>query len=361
MKICVYAISKNEEKFVDRWYSSMKEADAIYVLDTGSNDKTVEKLKKHNINVKQEIINPWRFDNARNISLEMVPEDTDICVCTDLDEVLVKGWRKELEKSWENNTTRLYYTYNWSIDENGKPKISFIYDKIHKRQGYKWIYPVHEVLKYEGIEKTVTNENIILNHYPDRNKSRSSYLNLLELAFKENPDNDRICHYLGREYYYHEEWNKSIDMLIKHINLETSNWRDEKAASMRYISRCYVNLNRYDEAYMWLNKAIKETPYLRDPYIEKALLAYNLKDWKLVKENVLKALMITEHNKTYINEAFSWDYTPYDLLSLADYYLGNYKEALDYINKAIDMDNSNERLISNKKLILDKLDEKKGN
>ena len=35
MKICVYAISKNEEKFVSRWVNSMKEADEIYVLDTG--------------------------------------------------------------------------------------------------------------------------------------------------------------------------------------------------------------------------------------------------------------------------------------------------------------------------------------
>ena len=65
-KIIVYAISKNEESFVDRWYESMKEADQIYVLDTGSTDKTVEKLKSHNIYVKQEIINPWRFDIARN-------------------------------------------------------------------------------------------------------------------------------------------------------------------------------------------------------------------------------------------------------------------------------------------------------
>ena len=36
MKIIVYAISKNESKFVNRWYNSMKEADEVYVLDTGS-------------------------------------------------------------------------------------------------------------------------------------------------------------------------------------------------------------------------------------------------------------------------------------------------------------------------------------
>lgn len=44
-KIVVYAISKNEEKHVKRWVESMKEADEIIVLDTGSTDKTVKLLK----------------------------------------------------------------------------------------------------------------------------------------------------------------------------------------------------------------------------------------------------------------------------------------------------------------------------
>ena len=84
-KVCVYAISKNEEKFVSRWVESMKEADEIYVLDTGSTDDTVNKLKKLGVKVKKKLIKPWRFDKARNESLKLVPKDTDICVCTDLD------------------------------------------------------------------------------------------------------------------------------------------------------------------------------------------------------------------------------------------------------------------------------------
>ena len=59
----------------------MKEADDIYVLDTGSTDDTVELLQKLNVHVKQEIIKPWRFDVARNKSLDMVPDNVDICVC----------------------------------------------------------------------------------------------------------------------------------------------------------------------------------------------------------------------------------------------------------------------------------------
>ncbi len=39
-RVCVYAICKNEEQFVDRWINSMSEADQIVVLDTGSTDNT---------------------------------------------------------------------------------------------------------------------------------------------------------------------------------------------------------------------------------------------------------------------------------------------------------------------------------
>ena len=92
MEICVYAISKNESRFVDRWMDSMSEADSVVVLDTGSTDDTVEKLRTRGAVVVVESISPWRFDVARNRSLELVPATADLCVCTDLDEVFHPGW-----------------------------------------------------------------------------------------------------------------------------------------------------------------------------------------------------------------------------------------------------------------------------
>ena len=356
-KICVYAISKNEEKFVDRWVKSMSEADQIYVLDTGSEDKTVDELKKRNVNVSHKKIEPWRFDVARNESLKMVPDDFDICVCTDLDEIFEKGWRKKLEKIWKNNTNRCKYTYNWSLDENNKPKVSFLYEKIHDRKHYKWIYPVHEVLECSiKNENIVTNENIVLNHYPDVSKSRKNYLKLLELSIKEYPENDRNMHYLGREYMYYGKWNKSIDTLIKHLKLKSSTWKDERCASMRFIARCYENLSRYDESKMWLDKAINEAPYLRDPYVERAILEYELKNYKEVIKYCNEALKINSHEKTYINEVFSWDNTIYDLLSIAYFYEKEYNLALKNILIAIDMNPKDERLLKNKEIIMKKTD-----
>ena len=54
-KISVYAISKNEEKFVDRWMDAVSEADEVVVLDTGSTDHTVEKLRSRGAKVYEEI------------------------------------------------------------------------------------------------------------------------------------------------------------------------------------------------------------------------------------------------------------------------------------------------------------------
>ena len=189
-KVCVYAICKNEAKFINRWLESMKEADSIYVLDTGSVDDSVKLLKKAGVHVKKKNIKPWRFDIAREESLKMVPDDADICVCTDIDEVFNKGWREKLESSWKKDeTTRVSYTYNWSLDKNNKPEISFYIDKIHSRNNYTWIHPVHEVLTYTGndLENKIIVDDIVLNHYPDKNKSRGSYLSLLELSVKEDP------------------------------------------------------------------------------------------------------------------------------------------------------------------------------
>ena len=109
MKVCVYAICKNEEKFAERWMRSMSEADGVYVLDTGSADSTPELLERLGAVVRRALVSPWRFDTARNLSLALVPEDADICVCTDLDEYFRPGWRAALEQAWTPGATQARY------------------------------------------------------------------------------------------------------------------------------------------------------------------------------------------------------------------------------------------------------------
>lgn len=359
-KIAVYAITKNEAKNVEKWYDSMKEADEIIVLDTGSTDNTVALLKKcPKVSLYQEEISPWRFDVARNKSLSYVPTDIDICVCTDLDECFLPGWRKQLEKSWQKDTTRAKYLYNWSFDINGKPGTTFYLNKIHTRNNYHWTHPVHEVLTCENIENEILIEGITLNHYQDYTKKRNSYLPLLELSVKEDPEDDRNMHYLGREYMYYKKYNKAIATLHKHLKLKKATWKDERSASMRYIAYCYSEKKYFEEAIMWYELAIKEAPYLREAYFDLGVLYYKLKDPQKTIKYLKEALKIKEKSYTYINEERAWNETIYDILSIAYFEIKKYKESLKYVKKALAINPYDERIKNNKKIIYDYYKEKK--
>ncbi len=352
-KVCVYAICKNEEKFVQRWAESMSEADYVVVLDTGSEDNTVALLQSLGVYVEQKIISPWRFDIARNESMKLIPEDSDICVCTDLDEAFEAGWRNKLEAAWDDDTCRLGFRYTWNFNEDGSEGYVFNMSKTHKRTDYIWRHPVHEVITYTGTdpEKYVFAEGVQLNHYADNTKPRSSYLPLLELSVKEDPFDDRNVHYLGREYMYYGMWDKAIETLKRHLILPRAKWKDERCASMRYIAKCYEEKNDKAEAKCWLYRAIAEAPYTREPYMDMTRLMYSEEDWDGVLYMAKSALAITEKTENYITDAKNWGASPYDFLSLAYYYTERYSLALEAVKAAADLAPEDERIQKNLEII----------
>jgi len=351
MKIAVYTIALNEEKNVDAFMNCLKnEADAVYVTDTGSSDGTVQALRDHGAHVQTAIIKPWRFDTPRNISLAFVPEDVDVVVCIDLDEVLTPGWRAAVESVWTSQTTRLRYQYAWSHNEDGSPGVTFWYDKIHKRKGYRWVKPVHEILQFYGEEEVQTFTNgFMLHHYPDQDKSRGSYLPLLELATQEEPGDDRSSHYLGREYMFYQRYDEAIAELKRHLALPTALWKAERAASMRYLARCYTGGGDHTEAKSWALRACAESPEDREPWYELALSTFKAPnpDWHMVLFACNQALTILERPATYICEPAAWGSEIYDLLALACWNTSNKQAAAAAGLQAVKLSPNDQRLIAN--------------
>ena len=350
MKIIIYAICKNEAQFAARFMASCAGADGVYVLDTGSTDGTPELLRTLGATVQTAIIDPWRFDNARNASLAMLPKDADVFICLDLDEVLCPGWREALEAAWTPGTTRARYTYVWSHTPDGGDGVVFYADKIHG-YGYHWEHPVHEVLAAAAPESCVTIPELRIEHWPDDSKSRGQYLPLLELSVAEDPDDDRNMHYLGREYYFYRRWEDAIRTLEHHLKMPNAVWADERSASMRYIARCQNALGRKDEARKWLWRAIGEAPRLREPYLDMAKICYEERDWDGLVHMCRAALRIAERPRTYICEAESWGSLPWDYLSIGLYRTGRYREALDAVQRAIELSPEDERLKTNERYI----------
>ena len=350
MKIVVYAIAKNEAQFVRRWMESMAEADQIVVLDTGSTDGTPDLLRELGAEVTEETVTPWRFDAARNRSLELVPEDADLCVCTDLDEVFHPGWRALLEKAWKPGCSQAVYRYTWNFREDGSEGVVFWYEKVHSRHGFRWTHPVHEVLEWAGPGKRgrkVTVEGMQLDHRADPTKSRAQYLPLLELSVQEAPDDDRNVHYLGREYFFYGRWDDCIRTLERHLSMPNATWADERAASMRLIAKSWLHKGDSTKAEQWFLRAIAEAPHLREPWLDLAMVLYEQGRWDGVVYFTGRALDIRERPRTYMTEADAWGSLPQDLRAIALYQTGRLAEALDAAEAAYALEPANKRLREN--------------
>lgn len=342
MKIVVYTIAKDEAQFVWRWWDSAKDADEIVLVDTGSTDETVIAAETLGITVHQISVSPWRFDDARNAALALLPADADVCVSVDVDEVLRPGWREALEAQWgQANHGR--YLYTWNHDEDGNPGVTYWYEKIHARHGFRWKNPVHEILQPDRIEERWVNvEGMEVHHYPDPSKSRGQYLDLLELAVREEPTNDRNAYYYARELMFYGRNAEAVEAYKRHLALPTATWPAERAASYRGLAKVDDPENRE----RWLIMACDESNE-REPMLELAQFYHDRGDWEKCFIVCQRMLSITDQQHSYLTEKEAWGARPHDLMALSAYHLGRLTVAVEQGLCALTLEPDNERLIEN--------------
>jgi glycosyltransferase involved in cell wall biosynthesis len=326
MKVAIYTIALNELQFVQSWYDSAKEADYLLIADTGSTDGTVEMAKSLGINVIDVKVKPWRFDMARNASLAAIPSDIDYCIALDMDEVILPGWREDLEQAHAAGWTRPRYEYTWNWKEDGSPGLIYGGDKIHSRFGYRWKHPVHEVLMTYGGTDEIQGwtTNLKIHHHADSSKPRSQYLPLLKQAVDEDPYDDRNAFYYARELYFYGVYDEAAQEFKRHLALPRAVWPPERAASMRYLAKIETDKTEY-----WSVKAVEESPGRREPYIDLAKYYYDKQDWQRCYDSAQAALSIKERPLEYLCEDEAWGFAPHDYAAISAYKLGLFKEAVD--------------------------------
>lgn len=326
MKVGVYSIALNEAQFVERWAISAVDADLLFIADTGSTDDTVKIAKSHGVQVAQISVKPWRFDDSRNVSLGLLPADLDYCIALDIDEVLIDGWREELEKAHAQKITRPRYKYTWSWDAQGKPGLIYGGDKIHARHGYRWVHPAHEVLMPDRIQETQEWFDIEIHHHPDETKPRSQYLELLALGANERPWDSRDAFYYARELLFAGRLSEAKAEFERYLSLPSSVWIPQRAEACRYVAKCVSGENEL----LWINRSIAEDPSRREGFVAKADWHYRHQQWKECLQSAEDALKIKEKKIDYFSEEQCWSWLPYDLAAIAAYKLGISKKALQY-------------------------------
>jgi hypothetical protein len=289
MKIAVYTIAKNETKNVEQFMNTCKGADYVLVgVDVTSTDDTEFKLRKNGAKIIPLNIKPWRFDVARNTVLDALPEDIDVCVAIDLDEILTPNWRQVIEEEWENNLTMLQYPYIylWKDDQQTIPSLTCAGYKIHDRHAYRWQHAVHENIIISGnkAEKIKFTDKLMVHHHPDLSKPRK-YNKILDDVIENDPDNWWMRHIRAREYYNHQEFQKCIDdakYCLKitdeySTNLSINQVRSEMC---RLIGKSLFNLQSGEigEIQLWMMRAVSEGPNQRENWV------YLAEAWEMIDQ-----------------------------------------------------------------------------
>jgi glycosyltransferase involved in cell wall biosynthesis len=344
MKYAVYTIAKNEEKHVERWYESAKDADYVLIADTGSEDSTVEIARSLGINVIEFSVDPWRFDTARNKALQALPDDIDFCISMDMDEVIESGdVRAELDRALAEGCTILGHPFIFTRHPDGSVAYEFEAVRIHARHGYEWRHAIHEVIYANGIAESRGRVKITLEHKPDHTKSRAQYLPLLKQATLDDPSNARDSFYYGRELMYYKKYDECRAELTRYLDLPGAVWKVDRAKAMRYIASCVQGSERF----AWLSAATRELPDMRECWVDLAQFHYERNEWPQCYVAATTAINEGRDALEYHKEPFAWGATPYDLASISAYWIDKKDEAIMYAEQALDIEPNNERIRKN--------------
>lgn len=366
LKICVYAICKNESKFVDRWVDSIiDEADYIVVLDTGSTDDTVERLKKYlSVQVEEydyeEVVGYFRFDTARNDSLKLVPFDADICVVLDFDQVPEKGWSDIIRNAFANgyNEVRGFIVDH---DDNGNEISRWCSRNVHPNSPeWYWERMIHEGIKYigDGEPKSYFSKDFVINHYPDRSKDRSGYIKLLEKAVSLYPKDPYYGIYYGVELAARYSKDDAIDQFLRCVYDCKYN---EDNLNLKY--QCFLNIASLEKdkddminyALRYLHEADKLGMKTRRYYWILADVYERMDETDKAMDALRDALsQVPVNSNDWRDDADLFSGKIEDRLSLFYYYQKhNYPKALEYCAKALSINPYNNRIQENLKYYYD--------
>lgn len=349
-QIAVYGICKNERHFIDRFYHSIEDADFISIVDTGSTDGTFERLielvklrTEHHgheeefkveyldgrvrnatdgaMQVHQAWVDPWRFDDARNIALTLLPLDPDVCISIDIDEVFAPGWKEEISAAVLQDLTtigkpadrynhRFSSIWNWQqVEQGAAPNATdHWHERIHSRVGYRWKLPVHEILVKDGPENVRWLHNFKMIQKPDLSKPRSSYVKLLEQSLKEDPTHWKSWSFYAGELAAAGRHDEAIDTIKKAKNVDGA---DQAFLSYQEHS-FYRQKGDIQNATLSLLNAVALSP-LREYRVWLARFYRDINKPREALNAIMMASEVTDRTDGYVYDQTCWE-TEFDNL-----------------------------------------------
>lgn len=256
-------ICKNESASIDKCLESLKGFDEICVIDTGSEDNTVEIVKKYTDKVFTDFKWNDNFSDARNYANSKCTGDWIFVIDADNRlvppmkvvegigvEILDKDGKllnpiEEIKKEIEKAEKKGLKTVDVGIFNEKNTRYSHHLPLLFKncKESF-WTGAIHNY--FSIVEHNHSDLAIVCWWGEAHKKDPERTLRILKKECETKPQCVREKYYLGREYFLRENYINSIWWLEEYLKVAT--WGKEMADARLTASRCYWNLGKGDLA-----------------------------------------------------------------------------------------------------------------
>ena len=205
----VSMIVRNESECIIPCLESIKGADEIVICDTGSEDNTVEICKRYTSKVYTDYTWNDNFAEARNHSLDKCTADWILIIDADeqlkdsidsIKRLINSGSMSKQIEGYNIKYLGMIFITNTKTETVSQMRV------IKNDPKIRWIYPVHNVLAYNGspheLRKQCYNSHfeITSGYSPAHLRDPDRSLRILTKHTALEPDNSDYMYYLAREY-----------------------------------------------------------------------------------------------------------------------------------------------------------------
>ena len=262
MKLSVSMIVKNEESCLEKCLNSVAGADEIVIVDTGSEDSTLEIAKRHTdkVSIFTECNDEngllKNFSAARNNSLSKCSGDWILII--DADEILEDGGIIKIRKFLETVKNNCVYFESVAINNHvvKHPSIRL----FKNNSGIYWTRRIHNVLNVTVGD--ISDIKIYYGYSEAHKKDPDRALRILKSVVEEEPLAKRERYYLAREYWYRRDYKTAIDHYLEYLKVAV--WWPEIADAYLMLARCYWITQEGGKAREACLQAIRQNPDFKE-------------------------------------------------------------------------------------------------
>lgn len=269
-RVMVCAIARNEEHNLRKWFNSVKSADTIVLVDTGSTDNTVavaRSLTHPDLRILSiPFADPAPYDLMRNVSFAQATDPNTFCMWIDIDECFVGNWAHEVRMLPEDISALMV--------EMQYDDIRYDQLKGFRAGTHSWKYALHEVpVAVIANPKTVHAQFHTVHQRQHGKAYRDHHMALLNMDLQRYPNDPRTLFYLVRQHGY------EIDTMIH------SNTIDNDEIDDYYYATILPLFNRLEQTHdtfyiataaLEISRKIQLKSTIADEAVRLAMLAYYL-------------------------------------------------------------------------------------